>query len=413
MTLTRRQLLVSAGASVVVTACGFGGRANSSGNAKYPDPGINDTSIQLGGTFPETGAIALYASLAKGMNAYFQRVNAQGGVAHRKISFTYLDDAYNPAQALQNARTLVEGDRVFAFTGFGGIEITIMPYATQHKVPQVFIFAGNTPLGNVKQYPYTRSWWPDISYEGYVVTKFALDRDPNAKIGTLMLANDLGPSQTAGVKQALGSARARQLVLETTYQPTATEATSQLQQLRSAGVNVLISQLGGETAISGIRYMAEIGWKPLHLLYSGSTSIAAILQKAGPQNAAGTYSALWLKDPADPRWGQDTGITAYKKAIASYGAGADPNDLFAINGYAAGQAWVTALQRMASPTRRGMLDALDALHGVQLDTMLPGITLDSGPGGRMIFAYQVVSFNGTSWVNSGPIIDARKLGIAR
>ena len=78
------------------------------------DPGVTPTSILLGGTVPLSGEAAAFGSVGPGAKAYFDYVNAKGGVFGRKITYSYYDDAYNPAQTVQLTRQLVEQDKVFA-----------------------------------------------------------------------------------------------------------------------------------------------------------------------------------------------------------------------------------------------------------------------------------------------------------
>src|SRR6202043_1333215 len=71
-------------------------------------PGVTSTSVTIGGTVPLSGIAAAYAAVAKGADAYFRFVNHNGGVNGRKIDYRYLDDAYNPAQTVQQTRQLVQ-----------------------------------------------------------------------------------------------------------------------------------------------------------------------------------------------------------------------------------------------------------------------------------------------------------------
>jgi len=100
------------------------------------DPGVTSTSILLGGTSPLTGPAASYASVARGAKAYFDSINAKGGVAKRKIDYDIVDDAYNPAQTVQGVRRLVEQDKVFAVFNTLGTEsnLAIRDYLNQMKV---------------------------------------------------------------------------------------------------------------------------------------------------------------------------------------------------------------------------------------------------------------------------------------
>jgi branched-chain amino acid transport system substrate-binding protein len=403
---------VSALAAVALlgTACSTSAGPQAGGN-KYPDQGISETEIKIGGSFSFTGPLAATAPLGQGMAAYFKSVNDQGGVNGRKINFVSYDDAYDPAKLAENARKLNEQDKVFAFTAFGGTNIGIRDYMNRAKLPQVFVMAGNSPLGEVDKFAYTRAWWPDIQYEGGIDTRYILDNVPNPKIGTLMLNNDLANSETVGIKAALGD-RAASLLVETTFEPSQVDVTRQILQLREAGVTALITQ-GGVQTINAVKYMNQIDWKPTVFLYGAGSGRKSTLGVIGLDQSKGLYAPLWLKDPNDPQWASDTGVTAYKASVQKYGEGADAEDIVTANGYAAGQAMVAALKSMKDPTRASLMQAIDGLKGVQLDTLYPGVQLNAGPGGRLIFSYQICQFDGSTWKPVGPILDAVKLGLAK
>src|SRR5262249_59175293 len=86
----------------------------SAGAIPAADPGVTSTSVLLGGTVPITGEAAAFGTVAPGAKAYFDYVNAKGGVNGREIEYRYYDDAYNPAQTVQLTRRLVAQDKVFA-----------------------------------------------------------------------------------------------------------------------------------------------------------------------------------------------------------------------------------------------------------------------------------------------------------
>jgi len=393
--------------ALVGSACsGLGTPAGT----KYADQGISDTEIKVGGSFPFTGPVAVFAPLARGMAAYFKAVNDQGGVNGRKITFITYDDANDPARLAENGRKLNEQDKIFAFTSFGGTNIGLRDYTNRAKLPQVFIMAGNSPLGEVDKYPFTRAWWPDISYEGAIVTRYILDNLPNTKLGTLMINNDLANSETVGIKSTLGD-RADALMV-TTYELIQLDVSPQVLQLREAGVGAVITQ-GGTQTINAVKYMNQIGWTPTVFLYGAGSGIKSTVDVIGPDLSKRLYAPLWLKDPDDPQWAADAGVAGYKQTVQKYGEGADPEDIVTANGYAAGEAFVMALKNMKEPTRQALMDAIDGLKGVQLDMLYPGVELNSGPGGRLIFTYQMCQFDGTSWKPIGGPLDALKLGLAK
>ena len=75
--------------------------ATTAGAATQADPGVAAKTILLGGTVPLTGEAAAFGSVAPGAKAYFDYVNAKGGVNGRKIIYRYYDDGYDPARTVQ------------------------------------------------------------------------------------------------------------------------------------------------------------------------------------------------------------------------------------------------------------------------------------------------------------------------
>ena len=271
--------------------------------------------------------------------------------------------------------------------------------------------AGNSPLGEVEKYPYTRAWWPDIQYEGGISTRYILDHVPNAKIGTLMLNNDLANSETVGIQAALG-ANASERLVGTTYEPSQVDVSSQVLQLRQAGVNAIISQ-GGVQAINAVKYMNQIGWNPMLFLYGAGSGRKATLGVIGLEQSKGLYTPLWLKDPNDPQWANDPGVAAYKQAIQKYGEGADPG------GHRHGQ-WL----RCRPGVRHGVEEhegsdapGTDASYRRDEERAaghaVSRRAAQRGPGGCLIFSYQICQFDGDSWKPVGGVLDAIQLGLAK
>ncbi len=86
---------------------------------KY-DTGATDTEIKIGDTKPYSGPASAYGTIGKAIAAYFDKVNAEGGINGRKIKFISLDDGYNPAKTVEQVRKLVEEDEVlFVFNPLG------------------------------------------------------------------------------------------------------------------------------------------------------------------------------------------------------------------------------------------------------------------------------------------------------
>ncbi|MBA2294054.1 MAG: ABC transporter substrate-binding protein, partial [Actinobacteria bacterium] len=146
----------------------------SSATSAASETGITARTITIGGSFPLTGFASQYATISTAMKAYFAYTNARRGVDGkrgvygRQIVFNIYDDGYNPAQTVQQARRLVEQDKVFAIVGQLGTEHNeaIRPYVNQRKVPQILNATGaSTWFKDYKKNPWTGGWFPDYEFE--------------------------------------------------------------------------------------------------------------------------------------------------------------------------------------------------------------------------------------------------------
>jgi len=123
---------------LLAAACG-----SSSSTSSTASPGVTANSILFGQTVPKSGPAALYGQQALGIQAYFDTINAQGGVNGRKLKLTSLDDQYSPPVALQDTKTLIEQDHVFAIVETNGTATTeaSMPIYQQSGIPVVGVGA--------------------------------------------------------------------------------------------------------------------------------------------------------------------------------------------------------------------------------------------------------------------------------
>ena len=148
-------LVVAALAAVALAGC-------RGGSGAAADPGITDKSITLGFTEPFTGPLAGNGlPLAKGIEAYMASVNASGGINGRQIVLKDYDNAYDPALAVQAARTMVEQDKVFAVFGSIGtpVNLAMRDYLAKNGVPNLFMGTGDeSSLGDGKWATSALAW---------------------------------------------------------------------------------------------------------------------------------------------------------------------------------------------------------------------------------------------------------------
>ncbi len=395
--MSRRAVIaVTAGSLLLTAACS--GRGDDSAGAG--SSGSSDEPIVVGMSFPLSGPLAGAAAIADGAAAYFERLNADGGVDGREIDYQVLDDGYDPARQADNARQLVAQEDADVVVTFGGLAAATAPYLNGEEVVQI-VPATQSVFSDVEATPFTRGWFPDSAWEGQVIGQHITEQTPDATVGVLGLNNDLTTSLVDGLT-AGGATPAKVL----TVAPGVVDLTSQLNELRGAGVDTVFMSVVGPAQPATLRAMADIGYQPATYLYSAGSDLATSVGPAGPDNVTGALTAQYFKDPADPRWADDEGVQAFRADIEEHGEAANAESYLAIEGYGMAAAIAAVLEESGGEGGQAFLDAWDGLDGVENPAVLPGIELSGGPGGRVLHQYQVLEFDGTSWQDAGELVDA-------
>jgi branched-chain amino acid transport system substrate-binding protein len=350
------------------------------------DPGISATAIVIGGTSPLTGPAASYASVARGAKAYFDFVNAGGGVNKRKIDYRIVDDAYNPAQTVQAVRRLVEQDRVFAVFNTLGTEanLAIRDYLNQVKVPQLFVASGATTWGrDAAKYPWTIGFQPSYQAEGLVYGQYIARTKRKAKVAVLFQNDDYGKDLLASLKLGLGRSGSKVVAAEP-YQVTSPDVGTQVAKLKASGADVLCIFATPTFAIQAYVFANRLGWKPLVInnAVSGTSNIMVLASEGGKNKLVeGTITTTVLKDPTDPRWRNDPGMKQYRALLARYAKGANPDDVYHVYGMAVAYETVSLLKRLsANPTRTALMKAARSISSAKNPFLLPGISVKTGKG---------------------------------
>jgi branched-chain amino acid transport system substrate-binding protein len=214
-------------------------------------------------------------------------VNDQDGVNGRKINFISYDDGYSPPKTVEQVRKLVEQDGVLFTAGTLGTPTNsaIWNYMNQKKVPQLFVATGATKWDDPNHHPWTIGWQPNYQSEGRVYAAYILANKPDGKIGVLYQNDDFGKDYLKGLKDGLGDKAKSMVVVEAAYETTDPTVDSQVIGMKAAGCDVFVNTGIPKFAAQAIKKAAEIEWKPLHVLSSIGSSVAATLKPAGLENA--------------------------------------------------------------------------------------------------------------------------------
>ncbi|WP_213287015.1 ABC transporter substrate-binding protein [Bradyrhizobium sp. sGM-13] len=395
--------------AVVSTAFGLLA-ASSSGvlaQKKY-DPGASDTEIKIGNIMPYSGPASAYGVIGKTEEAYFRKINAEGGVNGRKINFISYDDAYSPPKTVEQARKLVESDEVLlVFNPLGTPPNTaIQKYLNSKKVPQLFVATGATKWNDPKSFPWTMGWQPNYQSETQIYAKYILKEKPNAKIGILYQNDDYGKDYLKGFKDGLGAKAASMIVLEESYEVSEPTIDSHIVKLKASGADVFINITTPKFAAQAIKKNAEIGWKPLHFLNNVSASIGAVIKPAGMENAQDIISSQYLKDPTDAQWKNDAGLKAWNEFLDKYYPEANRADANVMFGYTVAQGLVHVLKACGDNlTRENVMKQAASIKDLELGGLLPGIKVNtSATDFAPISSVQLIKFKGDTWERFGEIL---------
>src|SRR5579862_3488870 len=195
--------LAVAGCSSSSSGGTSGGSGGGSGSSA---PGVTATSILIGSTQPLTGIAAPgYDEIAPASKAYFDYVNAHGGINGRQIKFTYLDDAYDPTQTVTKTHQLVEQDKIFAeFEGLGTpTHEQVVDFLNQQRVPDLFVASGCLCWNSPSTHPETFGWLPDYTREGKILGAYVKKNFAGEKIGIFAQGDDFGANGIKGFEDEI------------------------------------------------------------------------------------------------------------------------------------------------------------------------------------------------------------------
>jgi branched-chain amino acid transport system substrate-binding protein len=413
--------LLGVGAALTVALPGAFARTEAT---QAPDavPGITKNSIVIGGTFPLSGIASLYAPIPRGMEAYFNYVNArrdkktgQRGIYGRKIVWKYYDDGYNPGQTVQLTNKLILDDKVFATVGSLGTEpvLAVRPLHKKLKVPQVLVSTGASYWGlQYKEYPWTSGWQTDYVAEGRVYARWILQNAASSKIGVFFQNDDYGKDYLRGLKQGLGSKRSL-IVSELSYELSDSSYASQLSRLRQSGADTLVLFTTPTPTARAIGTAKAVGWNPKQIVINSVSAtdqvMAGAARAAGQAYVNGAISTGYLKNNTNPKYRTDGAIKAYRRIMGKYGPdGININNTFYYYGVAKAYDFVKLMYLAGkNPTRAKLMAATAKMNWVN-PYALKGVRIKTSRTDRFpIDQGKVVRYNDGSWTEISALYKGR------
>jgi ABC-type branched-subunit amino acid transport system substrate-binding protein len=402
-----RTLAAATAVIAMLVAAGCGSSSSSGSGAPAAVPGITKTQILIGSHQPLTGPAAPgYSEIAPAANAYFQYVNAHGGIYGRKIKYTYLDDAYDPSKTASVVRQLVLQDSVYAlFDGLGTpTHLAVVKYLNSAKVPDVFIASGCDCWAT--GYPESFGWQLDYIREGKILGAYVKSHFAGKKVGFFYQNDEFGMDGVKGLSYEIPSS---QVVSKQSYVPTNVNIGPQAAALKAAGVQVVVSySIPAFTALLKLAAL-KIGWNPTFVVSSVGAdpiTLAGLLQAFAKQGGATVVGNQLTQGIITngylPTLG-DTGnswIALFKKVHDTYDAKA-PFDGNVLYGEAVAYTFVQAMVKAGkNPTRAALVSAIEG--GLPQGPAVAPYDYSATDHGGMMGGYIGVIKNGVV-VQQGPV----------
>jgi ABC-type branched-subunit amino acid transport system substrate-binding protein len=389
---------------------------------RFSTPGITPTSVLVGSDQALTGPASAGpgGQIAPASLAFFDYVNAHGGVFGRSINYTVLDDASDPASAVSDETQLVSNDHVFAyFDGFGTTEhAAIVDSLNAARVPDLFASAGCTCWNEPVQHPETFGFGAEYPAEGRLAGRYLTRTFPDARIGYIWEDEPVGCCQQA-VQQLDSEIPAAQVVTRqrfTTDELPADRLLPQVRAAQSAGAQVVVlDTLAPQAVALGLLDAASLGYHPTFFVPSSGSSdpdtVATFIQrfsggKASPALEDGVITEDFLPSASDTT---NPWITLFRRIHDTYQPQA-PFDNPTVFGMAVAFTFTEALKAAGPhPTRQSIVAAVNR-GAVNLGG--PGLApLDYSPFNHAGYAgEQIGTVRNGGIVLSGPVFITHETG---
>jgi branched-chain amino acid transport system substrate-binding protein len=324
--------------------------------------GVTKDTIKVGQWGPQTGPAALWGSVARGTRAYFEMINAAGGIHGRKLELLIRDDAYQPPRTKAAVMELVEKEGVFAFVGgLGtGTGMAVKDYLAQKKIPWIGPASGSSNWARTPT-RYLFSVYPTYTTEAKAMVRHLVGVEKREKIAILYQNDDYGTEALEAARAELKAA-GKELVAEVSVEMTDQDLSSHVLKLKAAGPDAVLLWLLPKQAAITLGTAAKLGFKPIWAA-SSSLSDAPLMHKItrGLWDGVLFTSIMELPDSEHPM------VKQYKQAFETHGKEHNPKEtwgIFFMAGFTFAEPFVEALRRVGPELdREKLVAALESLKG--------------------------------------------------
>lgn len=391
---------VAVSAAVGLAACGSSGSgASSSGSTSSSAASFNTShcpssasavpsgkTLVLGSSGPLSGPLAVDSSIYQGVRAYFDYINAQGGVqtaaGKKLIKLNLLDDAFVPSKTLQNAQQLVEQDNVFAIANATGSpqNLAIAPFLTAQCVPQLFAEGAQADLGTAK-YPFSSNAFPNLNQDGVAIGRYIKSIAPHATVAVLYEDDAFGQPIYQGLQAALKGSSAK-IVAAQSYQTNSVDVANQMTTLAASKAQYFVSGSVGLDCTQSFTDIANSSWAPAKSFVTDACGSSALTSVPAAVSSK-IVGANILKGVVGPTYLQSSGIQLYLKWLARSGGTVSTSSEY---GWYGASLTVAALHNAKKLTRIDVAQAAASFSALTPGVMLPGLTIHGWEHGNPVLS---------------------------
>ena len=340
--------------------------------ALSPALNVSGETVSVGMSAALSGpASALGHGVKTGIESYFSRVNAEGGVNGHTLVLEALDDSYEPAKAAPNMNTLIDDKGVIAVMGNVGTPTAIVTVPIANE-KQTLLFGAYTGAGVLRQTP------PDR----YIINYRASYAEETAAMVDGLLGAGIKPEEIAfftqndgygdaGYSGAVAALKAKGFsgtdsLAHGRYARNTTNVEGALGTILDADIEPkAIIMVGAYAPCAEFIKQAKLDLPDAHFINVSFVGSIPLLKNLGA-DAEGVIVTQVV-----PHYASDLpGVAQYRADLKAYGDGAEP-DFVSLEGYLAAKVFAEGLKAAPTMTREGVIDGLQSLSGLDIGTGEP------------------------------------------